>query len=200
MKFYKSIKNIVIAFGALSVFNGCIGTTVPPMNNYAFKCNDSLIEKVEQKQYNDTLKISLPNTSSALTRRDIIFHTDNGKIGSYAYSQWVDTPADLLQNILLRTLITSNLFTAVVRSSSNVESGLQLESEILQFVHKVDTKSVEVQIVLTLLDQTSRKLLKAKLFSYSIKVEKNNAENAVSAFNSAMNNLQKDIIIWLSNS
>jgi len=193
-------RQLIGSLGFVSIFSGCIGTTVPPMNNYAFKCDDIKIETAKHKQYNEVLKISLPNTSSALTRRDIIFRTDNGKIGSYAYSQWVDTPADLLQNMLLRTITASNLFTAVVRSISNVESGLLLESEILQFVHKVDKKSVEVQIVLTLLDQSSGKLVRAKLFSYSISVATSNAKNAVEAFNIAMNNLRSDVIVWLSDS
>jgi len=191
---------IVLAVVSLLMFNGCLGTKMAPMSNYAFKCDDDKIKAFERKQYGDVLKISLPNTSSALTRRDIIFSSDDGKIGSYAYSQWVDTPADLLQNMLLRTLTASNLFTAVVRSASNVETGLLLESEILQFVHRVDTNSVEVQVSLTLLDQNSRKLLNAKLFSYSIKVRDNNAKNAVEAFNKAMNDLRHDVITWLSNS
>jgi len=193
-------RQVIGSLGFVSIFSGCIGTTVPPMNNYAFKCDDIKIETAKEKQYNKILKISLPNTSSALTRRDIIFRTNEGKIGSYAYSQWIDTPADLLQNMLLRTLTASSLFTAVVRSTSNVESGLLLESEILQFVHKVDKNSVEVQIVLTLVDQNSGKLVRARLFTYSINVKTSNAKNAVEAFNSAMNKLRADVIVWLSDS
>jgi len=177
--------------------SGCIGTTQAPMKDYTFQCNDVDIKTSSKPKYDKILKIALPNSLSALSRRSIVYSLHGSKIGNYAYSQWIDTPSELLQNIFLRTLTASNLFKAVLSPASSAKSDLLLESEILQFIHDVEKKSVKIKIFMVLLDQRSKTLIKSKLFSYEQKVEEQSAKGAVDAFNIVLAQLQNELLLWL---
>jgi ABC-type uncharacterized transport system auxiliary subunit len=123
------------------------------------------------------------------------------RVDSYVYSSWSGNFSDLIENSIANTIFSSGLFKSSYTRYSKVKPDLLLEGQIINAMEYVGDKNiVEFSIRFYLIEQSSKKLISSKDFTYSKKIETIDAKGAVMAYNEIVKNLNKDVVLWLSKS
>lgn len=191
------MKKIILAATVLIALSGCMGTPSAPNNYYTLQYENT---KIETKQTcKEILKVDFPHAPSTLMGKRIIYVANPYESAYYVKNRWAEPLPAMLQDWIIHSIEDAGLYKAVVRSSSRVATDLVLESDIVSFEHRLESKSVVVSIRLNLIKNDNNKIIKSKLFSYEKSVESTNASNAVKAFNEALKVFKKDVVLWLEN-
>lgn len=105
----------------------------------------------------------------------------------YATHRWADTPARLLQPLLVRALEDAGIFRAVVPLGSGVQADLRLDTEIVELRQNllVQPSRVEVTLRVQLIDQASRRVLAARYIEQAQGAASDDAPGGVAAANLA---------------
>lgn len=189
--------NILFLAGLLFVFNGCMSTPSAPNNYYTLQYENTKTT-INQKA-KEILKVDFPHAPSNLIGKRIVYASNPYKSAYYVRNRWAEPLPAMLQNWIIQSIEDAGLYKAVVRSSSRVASDLVLESDIVSFEHRLKSSSVVVSVRLNLINNGNNKILKSKTFSYEKSVESANASSAVKAFNGALKEFKKDVVLWLEN-
>ena len=106
----------------------------------------------------------------------------------YATHRWADTPAHLLQPLLMRTLEDAAVFRAVVPSGSGVQADLRLDTELVLLRQNflVQPSRVELTLRVQLVDATGRRVLAARYVEQAQGVASDDAPGGVAAANGAL--------------
>ena len=177
---------------------GC-GIKQPPVKTYTLY-NEANQNVYSHKFKDKTIKIAYPNGLKEKMGQNMQFSYSDTEYGSYQNSKWSNAIGQLLQGIFIQTLQYSELFNGVLSYASTAQADYRLESTIFDFSHKVrgDTSYAIVSIQFFLIDANSGRMVKSKLFSYSIPTATTNAKGYVDAANIAINILNKDLVAWLA--
>jgi ABC-type uncharacterized transport system auxiliary subunit len=192
----KNIKVILLAT-ILFILSGCMSTPSTPNNYYTLQYVNT--SKPAAQKYKEILKIDFPHAPSNLMGKRIIYAANPYESAYYIKNRWAEPLPAMLQDWIIQSIEDAGLYKAVVRSSSRVATDLILESDIVSFEHRLETKSVVVSIRLNLIKNDNNKIVKSKLFSYEESVENADASSAVKAFNEALKLFKKDVVLWLEN-
>ncbi|MBN2721311.1 MAG: membrane integrity-associated transporter subunit PqiC [Campylobacterales bacterium] len=161
--------------------------------------SDTSLKAYSDKFKDKTMKVAYPQGLKEKMGQNMQFSYSDIEHGSYQNSKWSNTVEQLLQGILIQTLQQSELFGGVFSYTSTVQADYRLESTIFDFSHRVrgNTSYAMVSIQFSLIDAKSGRMVKGKLFNYSIPTATTNAKGYVDAANIAINILNKDLITWL---
>lgn len=104
--------------------------------------------------------ITLDSTASApgFAGSQMIYIEEAHRLDAFAYHRWADSPASMLQSLLVQTLESSGLFSRVFSGTAGVRSDLRLRSEVLRLQQSfLDENSVvELAVRFTLIDAGRR--------------------------------------------
>ena len=113
----------------------------------------------------------------------------------YANSQWADTPARMLQPLLVRALESTGHYSAVLRAPAPVAAGLRLDVEIAR-LEQVFTKQPSHMLItlrVLLIDTHIGKVLGQREFVADVQAPSDDAYGGVRALNQALAPLLIDV-------
>ena len=184
-----------ILLSTILLVTGCSVKTTT-LNSYDLSTNSS-ISSVKQHK-NIVLKVKYPSALDALGSSKIFYKRD-GVTSYYLYSQWSAPLNRLIYSQLVKNLSSSNVFKSVVGYSSEVNSDLILETQIIDFYNVVDGENsyADISIKVRLINTKNEKIVKEKLFHYSLNVDKLNAKSFISTAKEAVEEFNRDLINFL---
>lgn len=192
-------KTTLSVVALLLLLTGCgIKSPEQPIEQFSLKILD--ISPHESPLSDSVLKIYTPDSSKIYKGDEILYDDQHLGLSHYLYSKWSDTPAIMLENLIVISLSDSGLFKATVHANSRVRSQLLLESYLTHFLHDFKSEQTsygELKIRFNLLDARNRELIATQKFDYQIPAKTPDAKGAVSALNEASGKLTVDMIKWL---
>lgn len=107
------------------------------------------------------VRVMLPRPAAGFNTSRMAYMEDANSLRYFAFSQWLDTPAYMLQPHLVTALTRSERFATVVRSPSPVRTRFILASDDLALVQRFDGSNSTVRLALRvqLIDSLHGKIL-----------------------------------------
>lgn len=151
-----------------------------------------------------TLIVNMPKANAGFDTRRMMYTRLPHQLEYFAKNEWVDTPARMLQPLLVSIIEKTDGFKAVLPKYSSVKSDIRLESEIVQLIQifniniinkipsnrKLNTsKPSQVQFTLraTLIDNVSNKVIASREFDEIVDAKSDDPIGGVLAANEAVN-------------
>jgi cholesterol transport system auxiliary component len=108
-----------------------------------------------------TLIVDLPTADAGFDSAHIVYLRTAGRPQSFARSEWIDTPARMLQPLIVRAAAESGAFAAVVAAPSAAAGNVRLETEIVRLQQDFGVTPSEVRFTLRayLIRETTRQVL-----------------------------------------
>ena len=173
------------------ILSGC------SVKNHTINSYDLSVENshLASKHYNKVLQIRYPNALNALGSSKIFYKRD-GITSYYLYSHWNSPLNKIIYSELLKNLLNSKKYRAVVGYNSGAKVDLILETNIIDFYHIVNGNSSYAKIAISakLIDASSNKIIKSRVFNYKLNVKKLNAKEFVKTAQRAVDMFVKDLI------
>lgn len=186
---------LLIAF----FFAGC-STMAPTMNEYTLHFPPS--QQTSAVATNPkTLQVTHPKALPSLNLKEIQYQHPSGEVNGYLYSRWSDTPAYMIERSLSLSLNEHHLFRSILASTSTAKADYLLESNLLAFYQRLyenPHSDVIIDIMCHLIDPNTKQIIASKRFSISKPSKSYDAKGGVEAFNEAMEELNRQNILWIS--
>ena len=111
-----------------------------------------------------TLVVDTPRAAPGYDSSKLIYVREPHRLEAYAYSQWVDPPAKMLQPLIASAIERSGIFRAVVSSPSSASGDWRLGVELLRLQHEFTSKPSRAHLTLRvhLVNATSRAVVASR--------------------------------------
>lgn len=155
-----------------------------------------------------TLIINMPKANAGFDTRRMMYTRLPHQLEYFAKNEWVDTPAHMLQPLLISAIEKTASFNAVLPKYGSVKSDIRLESEIVQLIQIFNTKpslresslreSSKVQFTLraTLIDNATNKVIVHHEFNEVVDTKSDDPVGGVIAANLAVNKALEKLSIF----
>lgn len=145
-----------------------------------------------------TLVIHTPKAAAGFDTRRMIYTRHPHQLEYFARNEWVDTPAHMLQGLLVSAIEQTGQFNAVLPNYSLVKSEFSLESEIVRLIQIFNNKPSQLQFTLraSIIDNATGKVVAQREFSETVATISNNPNGGVVAANEAVNAVLKKLSVF----
>jgi len=155
------------ALGVVIVVSACSPfappTSEPPPNVYLLQWEqpDGGDAAAKSNPLCPTLLLSSPREAPGYVGASMAYTEEPHRIDYFAHHRWADSPARMLEPLLMRALEQSGLFKAVVRAPTTAQFELRLDTEVLQLVQVFEptASKVELAVRISVLDMNERRVL-----------------------------------------
>ena len=136
---------------------------------------------------NTTLLIAQPLIDTSLASNRMFYTDKTFALKAYAYSDWVTSPAIMLQNLMVKSLNHSHLFHNVLKEPIIVSSDYRLISNIYLLQQELTGKGAKshLQIAITLMNSKQHQVIATHLFDVSAAMLHHTPYDGVIAMNQA---------------
>ena len=136
-----------------------------------------------------TLIINIPKASAGFDTQRMMYTRARHQLEYFARNEWIDTPAKMLQPLMISAIENTRTFNAVLSKQSALASDLRLESEVIKLVQNFNTKPSHVQFTLraTMIDNVTNKVIATSEFDERVDAISDNPIAGVVAANLAVN-------------
>jgi ABC-type uncharacterized transport system auxiliary subunit len=198
------MRKLAIMLGILVLLlGGCsIQKSVPPVAAYRIAADLGEATYAGTGCRQKTLRIALLEGSDLLRSRNIHYVDDASIDYDYTKARWVESPSKQLRYLLERSVAESGLFYGVIPYRSQAKNDLLLETNVntfLQEIHEDGSSDVQLCMELSLIDQSSRKILATKRIVLSEEAASADAKGAVEAFTEVVSDALAVTNEWLDN-
>lgn len=113
----------------------------------------------------------------------------------YTKSVWADTPARMLDSLIVRALEKSGAFRAVVTAPTSAAADLRLDSTLIRLQHEFLQQPSQVRLAVRakLLDVSTRQVLATRLFEIVEPAPSEDAYGGVQAANAAVKRFLEEL-------
>ena len=134
-----------------------------------------------------TLAVNRPHAAPGYDSAGIVYTRESQRIGTYANSVWVDTPAQMLMPMMVAAIESTGVYTAVVQSPSAARADIELDTEILRLQQDFSSQPSRVRFTLraSLVDSVSRRVLASEQFDAVVDSASEDAPGGVMAAHAA---------------
>lgn len=135
-----------------------------------------------------TLVVHTPKAAAGFDTRHMMYTRAPHKLEYFARNEWVDTPANMLQPLMVSAIANTGHFGAVIPKLSAVKADLRLESEVLRLVQAFDQKPSVIYFSLraTMINNTTGKILALRDFDEQAITKSDDPIGGVNAANAAV--------------
>ena len=136
-----------------------------------------------------TIVVDTPKAAAGFDTRRMMYTRHPHQLEYFARNEWVDTPAHMLQTLIISTIEQTGDFNAVLAKYSVVKSGFRLESEIVRLLQIFNDKPSQVQFTLraTIIESATGKVIAQREFDERIQASTDDPVAGVVAANKAVN-------------
>jgi len=134
------------------------------------------------------LLISPILSAAGFDSSDMAYMRKPHELEYFALHRWVDSPARMLDPLLVQAAEQSGLFRSVVGSGSGVKSDLRLDGRLihLQQVCRLNPSQLQLALRVTLVDVSSARAIASRTLSVSEAIEARSPYAGVQAANRAV--------------
>jgi cholesterol transport system auxiliary component len=182
----------LLVLAPILLFLGCTTLSAPKVvdqNIYMLDAQPAI--KPAQVRRNVVLVVSTPQARPGYDSPQIAYVQQPHELNYFVTSRWVDTPARMLEPLLVQAMEQSGGFRAVVQSPAAVPADVRLNTELIRLQQDFSTRPSRVQLSLRvqLIDVRGQRLLAVKQFDESENAASDDAYAGVSAANRALQRL-----------
>ena len=165
---------------------GCAGLSTPQgssPNIYVLDAQPAVPASLVKRDL--VLAVNMPQVRPGFETAQIAYLQQPHELNYFANSRWTDTPAHMLQPLLLQALQQSSGFRAVVSTASAIPADVRLDIELIRLQHDFTAHPSRVQITLQaqLIDVRSKRVLAVQQFDAMENAGTEDAYGGVSAAN-----------------
>ncbi len=161
---------------------GCTGLHAPQVESSHIYVLDARVpDKAVQIKRDLVLAVSMPRARPGFDTPQIAYLRQPHELDYFVSNRWADTPARMLEPLLMQTLEQTRSFRAVVRTPGVVPANIRLDTELVRLQQDFGTQPSKVQITLRaqLIDMTDQRVLAVKLFDETENAASDNAYGGV---------------------
>jgi len=165
---------------------GCAGITTPPVASENIYVLEALrATKPAHIKRNLVLAVSEPQTRPGFDTPQMAYVQQPHELNYFVTSRWADTPARMLEPLLVQAMEQTGSFRAVVQTPGAVPADVRLDTELIRLQHDFVSRPSRVQLTLRaqLIDVRGQRVLAVKQFDESEKATRDNAYGGVTAAN-----------------
>jgi cholesterol transport system auxiliary component len=158
----------------VALFAACTGTLLPkpapPAARYTLDVGTPASAPREAVAGAPSITVDAPRAAPGYGSRHMVYMRRTPEIEAFAFHEWVDAPAQLLEPLLVRALQDSGGFSVVLHAPSAAASGWRLETELLRLHQDFSVRPSQARLVLraVLLDSATRRALAWREFDVSV--------------------------------
>lgn len=107
------------------------------------------------------LLVAMPRAAPGHDSVHMVYLQQPQALASFAFNEWVDTPARMLAPLLVRALQDSGAFRAVLLAPSAASGDLRLETELIRLQQDFSARPSQLRLTLraVLLDSATRRVI-----------------------------------------
>lgn len=186
-------------FGILltALLSGCTGDLltqnhIPPA---IYLLQDSGSHAAQFNPTGPTLSINPVRAAPGYDSTDMIYVKQAYRLQAFSRHRWADSPAHMLEPLLVAMAERSTLFAGVTEPGNYVQTSLRLDSELLQLqqVFSATGSSVELTLRTSLIDMRRGTIMASRVFRLSEPATEATPYGGVLAANRATTQLMLDI-------
>jgi cholesterol transport system auxiliary component len=138
-------------------------------------------DKTVQIKRDLVLAVSMPRARPGFDTSQIVYLRQPHELDYFMSNRWTDTPARMLEPLLVQTLEQTRSFRAVVRTPGAIPANIRLDTELVRLQQDFGTQPSKVQITLRaqLIDMNDQRILAVKLFDETENAVSDNAYGGV---------------------
>ncbi|OIQ98556.1 hypothetical protein GALL_193810 [mine drainage metagenome] len=112
------------------------------------------------------LAVAMPHAQPGFDTTRMAYLRKPHELNYFAVNRWADTPARMLDSLLIQALEQTTSFHAVIQSPSIVTANIRLDTELVRLQQNFETQPSQIQLTLRaqLIDVSSKRLLAVKVF------------------------------------
>jgi cholesterol transport system auxiliary component len=171
------------------LLSGCTGLPAPQESSENIYVLESLqATKPVRVKRNLVLAIGEPQTRPGFDTPQMAYVQQPHELNYFVTSRWADTPARMLEPLLVQAMEQTGSFRAVVQVPGAVPADVRLETELIRLQHDFMTRPSRAQLTLRaqLIDVRGQRVLAVKQFDESENAASDNAYGGVTAANRAL--------------
>jgi len=168
---------------------GCTGLTAQPVTSQTiYVLEAQRATKPAQIKHDIVLAVSEPQTRPGFDTPQMAYVQQPHELNYFVTSRWADTPARMLEPLLVQAMEQAGSFRAVVQRPGAVPADVRLDTELIRLQQDFVTRPSRVQLTLRaqLIDVRGQKVLAVKQFDESENAASENAYGGVTAANRAV--------------
>lgn len=145
-----------------------------------------------------TLLVLAPGAAAGFDSQRIIYIRQDHRIEYFAHNEWVDTPARMLQGLLVEAMARSGVFSAVSPASGAASGDIRLDTEIVRLQHEFQTQPSRVRFTLraTLVEDRSRRVLAWREFDTVVPAASDDPYGGVTAASVAVQETLQELAVF----
>jgi cholesterol transport system auxiliary component len=167
----------------------CTGFSAPQVASEDIYVLEALrVTKPANVKRNLVLAISEPRTRPGFDTSRMVYVQQPHELNYFVASRWADTPAHMLEPLLVQAMEQTGGFRAVVRTPGAVPADVRLDIDLVRLQHDFVSRPSRVQLTLRaqLIDVRGQRVLAVKQFEESENAASDNAYGGVTAANRAL--------------
>ena len=137
------------------------------------------------------LVVEMPRAGPGFDSTRMVYLRQPQQLQSFAFHEWVDTPAHMLAPLMVRALQGSGSFRAVLRAPSAAGGSLRLETELIRLQQDFASTPSQVRLTLraVLVDGATRRPIAWREFDVSVAATSEDPAGGVAAARAATQQL-----------
>jgi cholesterol transport system auxiliary component len=122
------------------------------------------------------------------------------EIEYFAHHRWVDTPARMLEPLLVQAAEQTGVFGSVSQAGSRARADLRLDSRLLHLLQfcRLEPSELQLALRLSLVDVATGRVLGERTLSVAEPLATRTPYAGVEAANRAVERLMTDVELWLA--
>jgi len=179
---WQALKTLAYAI----LLTGCTGLQAPKVETPHIYMLDARASIDKQQIKRDlVLAVSMPRARPGFDSPQMVYLRQPHELNYFAVNRWADTPARMLDSLIVQTLEQSMSFRAVVHATSMVPANVRLDTELIRLQQDFSTQPSKVQLTLRaqLIDVTDKRVLAVKVFDDTENAASDDAYGGVVAAN-----------------
>lgn len=150
---------------AVALLAGCGASLLPkpPAAPARYTLDDASPRPASREPAADTpvLVVAVPRAAPGHDSVHMVYLRQPQELASFAFNEWVDTPARMLAPLLVRALQDSGAFRAVLLAPSAAGGDLRLETELIRLQQDFSARPSQLRLTLraVLLDSATRRVI-----------------------------------------
>ncbi len=182
---------ILMPIFMLAACSGLPEPKVVNQNIYLLEAGSNI--QAAQAKHDLVLAVSLPRALAGFDTPQMAYVQKPYELNYFVTSRWADTPARMLEPLIIQAIGQTGSFRAVVQSSGAVAADVRLDIEVVHLQHDFSTQPSRMALSLRaqLIDVRGKRLLAAQQFD---EVEAAGSEDAYGGVTAANRLLQRVLV------
>jgi cholesterol transport system auxiliary component len=179
---------VALACGVAAVLAASCGASLlpkPPQAPARFTLDDGAAAGAQRPPLpgGAVLVVEMPRAGPGFDSARMVYLRQPQQLQSFAFHEWVDTPAHMLAPLLVRALQASGSFRAVLRAPSAAGGALRLETELIRLQQDFGSTPSHVRLTLRamLMDGATRRPIAWREFDVSVPAASDDPAGGVAA-------------------